>query len=59
MENSYAMFEFCWWQKQKQAEVHYIENTQLHEDNWLEEEHPDVCDETSEERIENLSTKHT
>ena len=53
------MFEFCWWQKQKQAEVHYIENTQLHEDNWLEEEHPDVCDETSEERIENLSTKHT
>ena len=27
MENSHAMFEFCWWQKQKQAEVHYIENT--------------------------------
>ena len=33
MENLHAMFEFYWLQKQKQAEAHSIENTQLHEDN--------------------------
>ena len=46
------MFGFYWPQKQQQAEAHFIENTQLHEDNPLEEENPDVCDEESEERIE-------
>ena len=50
MENSHAMFEVYQWQKQQQAEVHYREITQLHEDNQLQEEHPDVCDEESEER---------
>ena len=29
-----------------------ISNTQLNEDNQLVEEHPDVCDEESEERSE-------
>ena len=52
LENSHAMFGFYWPQKQQQAEAHFIENTQLHEDNPLEEENPDVCDEESEERIE-------
>ena len=37
---------------QQQAEAHYIQNTQLRKDNQLEEEHPDICDEESEERIE-------
>ena len=45
MENSHAMFEL-WWQKQQQAETQYIENIQL------EKEHPDLCDEESEERSE-------
>ena len=48
------MFEFYWRQKQQEAEAHYIGNTQLHEDNQLEEEHPDVCDEASEERTESI-----
>ena len=52
MENSHVMVEFYWRQKQQQVEAHYIENTQLHEDNQLEEKHPDVCDEESEERIQ-------
>ena len=52
MENLHFMFEFYWWQKQQQAEAHYIENTQLNEGNQLEEEHPDLCNEASEERGE-------
>ena len=52
MENSLAMVEFYWRQKQQQAEAHYIENTQQHEDNQLEEKQSDVCDEESEEKIE-------
>ena len=49
MENSHAIFEFYWRQKQHHAEARYIENTELHEDNHPEEEHHDVCDEESEE----------
>ena len=52
IQKSHDMFEFYWRQKQRQAEAHYIENTQLHEDNQLEEEYPDVCDEESEDRSE-------
>ena len=52
MENSHVMVEFYWRQKQQQVEAHHIENTQLHEDNQLEEKHPDLCDEESEERIQ-------
>ena len=52
MENLHFVFEFYWWQKQQQAEAHYIENAQLNEGNQLEEEHPDLCNEASEERIE-------
>ena len=48
------MFEFYGRQKQQQAEAHYIGNTQLHEGNQLEEEHPDVCDEASEEITESI-----
>ena len=58
MENSHAVLEFYWLQKQQQTEENrkYIENTQLHEEhktNQLEEEH--VCDEESEERSEGLT----
>ena len=52
MENSLAMVEFYWRQKQQQAEAHYIENTQQHEDNQLEEKQPNVYDEESEEKFE-------
>ena len=52
MGNLHFMFEFYWWQKQQQAEAHSIENTQLNEGNQLEEEHPDLCNEASEERSE-------
>ena len=55
-ENSHVMFEFYWRQKQPQAEVNCIENTQLHEIKQLEEELPDVCDEESEERSEWMMT---
>ena len=47
---SHVIFQFYWRQKQQQAEAHYIEYTQLHEDNQLEEKHPGVCDEELEER---------
>ena len=50
MENLIVMFQFYWPQKQQKAETHYRENTQLHEDSQPEEEHPDVCDEESEEK---------
>ena len=40
MKNSHAMVGLHWRQKQQQAEARYIENTQLHEDNQLEKEHP-------------------
>ena len=33
----------------QQVEADCIENTQLHEDNQLEEKYPDVCDEELEE----------
>ena len=45
------VFEF-YWQRQQQATAHYIENTQLHAGNQVDEEHPDVCDEESQERSE-------
>ena len=35
------MFEFYWPQKQQKVEVHYVENTQLHEDNQKKEQHPE------------------
>ena len=41
IDNSHVTFEFYWWQKQQQAEAYYLENTQPHEDNQLEEKHPD------------------
>ena len=44
------MFEFYWRQKQQQDEVHYIQNTELHEGNHIEEENLDVCNEESEEK---------
>ena len=47
-----TMFEFYWRQKQQQDEVHYIQNTELHEDNHTEEENLDVCNEESEEKSE-------
>ena len=50
MDNSHAMFEIYWRQKQQQVEAHYIENTSLHKDNQLEDEHADVCEEDPEER---------
>ena len=50
MENLIVMFQFYWPQKQQKAETHYRENTQLREDSQPEEEHPDVCDEESEEK---------
>ena len=46
MENLYTMFESY---SQKFDEAHYIQNSQLHKDNQLEELHPDVCDEEFEE----------
>ena len=52
-------FEFYWWQKQQQAESHFIENTQLHDDNQLKEEHPDICNEESEERSIALTVVRT
>ena len=52
IEKSHVIFQFYWRQKQQQAEAHYIEYTQLYEDNQLEEKHPGVCDEELEERSE-------
>ena len=52
MENSHAMLEIYWRQKQQQAKAHYTKNTQLYEDNQVKKKHPEVCDEESEERIE-------
>ena len=52
MENLIVMFQFYWPQKQQKAETHYRENTQLREDSQPETEHPDVCDEESEEKSE-------
>ena len=51
MENSHVMLEIYWRQNsnKQQVEADCIENTQLHEDNQLEEEYPDVCDEELEE----------
>ena len=45
------MLEIYWRQNsnKQQVEADCIENTQLHEDNQLEEEYPDVCDEELEE----------
>ena len=52
VENSHAMLEIYWRQKQQQAKAHYTKNTQLYEDNQVKKKHPEVCDEESEERIE-------
>ena len=50
MENLHTVAEFHWGQKGQQTEAHYKENTQLHEDNQLEEKCPDVCDKEPKER---------
>ena len=47
-----TMFEFYWRQKQQQEEVHYVQNTELHEDNHIEEENLDLCNEDSEGKSE-------
>ena len=48
MGNSHAMFEIYWQQKQQQTKAHYIENTQLHKDNQLDEELADESEERNE-----------